>query len=193
MSQAPPFVCNPYSDFFFCNDHDHDHDHSPDQGFGFDEARRHHSDLSCSESSLTRHSFRKDGVQKHLERNRAAASKSRQKKKRETDQLETRFNKVSRKKRPFEEEIKGLHRDLLYLKDQILIHYRCDDNAIYIYLGHMVKQASKHGSMSSASTEGMAAKSESPPEMTAQSCQAAEQGVRALFSPGQTWWNVVCC
>jgi hypothetical protein len=34
--------------------------------------------------------------------------------------------------RLLEEEIKGLHRDLLYLKDQILLHSRCDDEAIRI-------------------------------------------------------------
>ncbi|KAL4993576.1 hypothetical protein BDV10DRAFT_178836 [Aspergillus recurvatus] len=185
MNQAAPFFqCPSYTDFSF---NEHDHDHNPDQDFGFDEARSHHSDLSSSKSSPTRHSFREDGVQKrekHLERNRAAASKSRQKKKRETDQLKTRFDEVSRKKRLLEEEIKGLHRDLLYLKDQILMHSRCDDRPIHIYLGRMVKQVSKHESMSSASTGEVAARSESPPDIWAQSCQDAEQGVRGLSSPG---------
>ncbi|KAL4974622.1 hypothetical protein BDW66DRAFT_81232 [Aspergillus desertorum] len=89
---------------------------------------------------------------KHLERNRAAASKSRQKKKRETDQLRTRFQEVSRRKSTLEIEIKELHSQLLSLKDQILMHSRCDDEAIHLYLGRMVKQATKHDSISSASS-----------------------------------------
>ncbi|KAL4993202.1 hypothetical protein BDV10DRAFT_30172 [Aspergillus recurvatus] len=182
MDRTEPFFqCPSYTDFFSSNEHDHDQD------FAFDEARSHHSDLSSSKSSPIRHGFRWDGVQKrerHLERNRAAASKSRQKKKRETDQLKMRFNEVSRKKRLLEEEIKDLHRELLYLKDEILMHSRCDDEAIRIYLGRMVKQATKHGSIRSVSTEEETARSESPSETRAQSCQDVEQGFRGLSSPG---------
>ncbi|KAL4993109.1 hypothetical protein BDV10DRAFT_33210 [Aspergillus recurvatus] len=176
----PFFQCPSYTDFS-SNEYDHD------QNFAFNEARSHHSDLSGSKSSPIRHGFRWDRFQRrerHLERNRAAASKSRQKKKRETDQLKTRFNEVSRKKRLLEEEIKDLHRELLYLKDEILMHSRCDDEAIRIYLGRMVKQATKHGSISSVSTENEAASSESPSETRAQSCQDAEPGLRGLSSPG---------
>lgn len=62
------------------------------------------------------------------------------------DQLKTRFNDASRKKRFLEEEIKGL-------KDQVLLHSRCDDEAIRIYISRMVKQVTKHGLMSTVSTE----------------------------------------
>jgi hypothetical protein len=170
MNQAPPpYLQYPsYTNFSFSSaSTDHAHEHSPEQDFGFDDARSHHSYSSSPKSSPTSHSFRHNEVQKrekHLERNRAAASKSRQKKKRETDQLKTRFNEASRKKRFLEEEIKGLHSDLLFLKDQILMHSRCDDEAIHVYLGRMVKQATKHGSISSVSTEEDMARSASPPE-----------------------------
>ncbi|KAL5001387.1 hypothetical protein BDV10DRAFT_182617 [Aspergillus recurvatus] len=176
----PFFQCPSYTDFS-SNKHDHD------QNFAFNEARSHHSDLSGSKSSLICHGFRWDWVQRrerHLECNRAAASKSCQKKKCETDQLKTRFNEVSRKKRLLEGEIKDLHRELLYLKDGILMYSRCDDEAIRIYLGCMVKQATKHGLISSASTEKEAARSELLLEMRAQSCQDAEQELRDLSSPG---------
>ncbi|KAL4962448.1 bZIP transcription factor [Aspergillus stella-maris] len=88
---------------------------------------------------------------KHLERNRAAASKSRQKKKRETDSLRSRFQEASRRKSGLEIEIKDLHSQLLSLKDQILMHSRCDDDAIRVYLGRMVKQATRTDSLSSVS------------------------------------------
>lgn len=83
---------------------------------------------------------------KHLKRNRAAASKSRQKKKRETDQLRVRFQEVSRRRSSLDGEIKSLHRQLLSLKDQILLHSRCEDEAIRLYLSRMVKQATKYDS-----------------------------------------------
>ncbi|KAI9370182.1 hypothetical protein BJX61DRAFT_535849 [Aspergillus egyptiacus] len=111
------------------------------------------SDISSIKSSSPPQSWNADEMQKrekHLERNRAAASKSRQKKKRETDQLKNRFQEVSRRKRLLEEEIKSLHSNLLYLKDQILMHSRCDDEAIHLYLSRMLKQATEHESISSA-------------------------------------------
>ncbi|KAL4785967.1 hypothetical protein BJX76DRAFT_322678 [Aspergillus varians] len=113
-----------------------------------------HSDMSSIKSSspLRWQNGGTDKRAKHLERNRAAASKSRQKKKRETDLLRTRFQDVSRRRYGLEEEIKALHSQLLSLKDQILMHSRCDDEAIHRYLGRMVKQATQHDSVSSAST-----------------------------------------
>ncbi|KAL4748773.1 hypothetical protein BDW72DRAFT_147156 [Aspergillus terricola var. indicus] len=113
-----------------------------------------HSDISSNKSSSPLRWQTGDAEKraKHLERNRAAASKSRQKKKRETDQLRTRFQEVSRRKSTLEIEIKELHSQLLSLKDQILMHSRCDDEAIHLYLGRMVKQATKHDSISSTSS-----------------------------------------
>jgi hypothetical protein len=154
---------------------------------GFDGALSHLSDLSSyTKSSATHPGFWRDEVQKpekHLERNRIAASKSRQKKKHETDQLKARFNKVSRQKQLLEEEIKRLHSDLLYLKDQILMHSQCDDEAIHNYLGWMVKEETRRGSVSSVSMEEEVPESESPPGTNAQPCQDIEQGLLGLFSP----------
>ncbi|KAL2827801.1 hypothetical protein BDW59DRAFT_54749 [Aspergillus cavernicola] len=112
------------------------------------------SDLSSPKSPSPLHNWpphdKAQKREKHLERNRAAASKSRQKKKRETDLLKSRYQDVSRKRRLLEEEIKGLHHNLLFLKDQILMHSQCEDESIRLYLGQMVKQATHHESISSA-------------------------------------------
>ncbi|KAL4999896.1 hypothetical protein BDV10DRAFT_163553 [Aspergillus recurvatus] len=89
---------------------------------------------------------------KHLERNRAAASKSRWKKKRETDQLRKQFEEASQRKSGLEVEIKELRTQLLSLKDQVLLHSLCDDEAIHLYMGRMVKQVTRHDWVSSAST-----------------------------------------
>ncbi|KAL4914805.1 hypothetical protein BDW62DRAFT_213224 [Aspergillus aurantiobrunneus] len=96
--------------------------------------------------------FSFDNNSKHLERNRAAASRSRRKKKRETDQLQNQFQEVSRRKSRLEIEVKDLNRQLLAPKDQILMHSRCNDETIRIYLERIVKQATRHHSFSYAST-----------------------------------------
>jgi hypothetical protein len=143
------------------------------QEFNSDESDSHHSDSRSSKSSLRHHSFRWDEArkrEKHLERNRAAASKSRRQKKHETEQLKTRFSEILRRKQLLEEEAKRLHSELLDLKDQILMHSRCDDKSIHTYLGRMVKQMT-HGSMTSIFIKEEIARSESPPKPSAQSCQ----------------------
>ncbi|KAL4900094.1 hypothetical protein BDW74DRAFT_103551 [Aspergillus multicolor] len=121
-----------------------------DQDFHFSP----HSDVSSNKSTspLRWQTGDTEKRAKHLERNRAAASKSRQKKKRETDQLRSRFQEASRRKSGLEIEIKELHSQLLSLKDQILMHSRCDDEAIHMYLGRMVKQATRNESISSVSS-----------------------------------------
>lgn len=81
---------------------------------------------------------------RHLERNRAAANKSRKKKKQEIDQLQKRFQEVSHRRSALEEEVKQFRSQLLSLKDQVLMHSRCDDKAINLYVSRMVKQATQH-------------------------------------------------
>jgi hypothetical protein len=80
-----------------------------------------------------------------------AASKSRRKKKRETDQLQNQFQEVSRRKSRLEIEVKDLSRELNSLKDQILMHSGCNDEAIHYYLGRVLKQATRHDSFPYAS------------------------------------------
>lgn len=110
------------------------------------------SDMSSniSSSPLRWQNSDTDKRAKHKERNRAAASKSPQKKKRETDQLQDRFQEVSRRRSSLEVETKTLHSQLLSLKNQILMRSRCEDEAINLYLGRMVKQATKNDSISSS-------------------------------------------
>ncbi|OJI99572.1 hypothetical protein ASPVEDRAFT_38982 [Aspergillus versicolor CBS 583.65] len=108
-----------------------------------------------SNKSLSPLGCQKTGIDKrarNLERNRAAASKSRQKKKRETTELQSRFQTVNHKRSSLANEIKTLHRQLLSLKDQILLHSRCEDEAIHLYLSGMVKQATKRDSISHLGT-----------------------------------------
>ncbi|KAL4863153.1 hypothetical protein BDV12DRAFT_202365 [Aspergillus spectabilis] len=94
-----------------------------------------HSDPSDTKSLCSPYWWdtNKDKRAKHLERNRAAARKSRRKKKRETDQLQSQFQEVSRIRSRLEVEVKGLKRELLSLKDQILMHSWCNDEAIHNY------------------------------------------------------------
>ena len=87
---------------------------------------------------------------RHLEQNRAAASKSRQKKKREAGQLQNRFQEVSQRRSSLVSEVKTLRSQLLSLKDQFLMHSRCKDEAIHLYLSRMVNQATTHNSNSSS-------------------------------------------
>ncbi|KAL4794858.1 hypothetical protein BDV19DRAFT_180422 [Aspergillus venezuelensis] len=143
------------ADFTHDNDpHHDDHEHDPSRISPLSNASNA-SHKSPSPTSLRWHTTPgtndTEKRAKHLERNRAAASKSRQKKKRETDNLRSRFQEASRRKSGLEIEIKDLHSQLLSLKDQILMHSRCDDDAIRVYLGRMVKQATKTDSLSSVS------------------------------------------
>lgn len=139
VNQAPPLLPS------FSSNADHDAEFSSNNS-----QISPHSELSSIKSStpLCRQNRDTDKRTRHLERNRAAATKSREKKKRETDQLQNQFQKVSRRRSGLEDEIKSLRSQLLSLKDQMLMHSRCDDNAIHLYLGRMVKQARKHDSIS---------------------------------------------
>lgn len=101
------------------------------------------SDLSGSKSSFQRR-WQSEDLDKQamrLKRNRAAARKSRHKKKREIIQLQNKLQEVSRRRGGLENEVKILRSQLLSLKDQILMHSQCDDKSIRCYLDCMVKQA----------------------------------------------------
>lgn len=156
MKQGAPFIhsypsVRSFSTFSFSSSGSADHVAE----FDFDNERASpYLDMSSNKSSspLRWQNGDTDKRAKHLERNRAAASKSRQKKKRETDQLRSRLQEVSRRRSGLEDEIKTLRSQLLSLKDQILMHSRCEDKTIHLYLGRMVEKATKHDSTSSAST-----------------------------------------
>ncbi|KAL4993568.1 hypothetical protein BDV10DRAFT_22577 [Aspergillus recurvatus] len=145
-----------FSSNFTATTADHDADVHFDQDY-VSPYSDHNSNISNKSSSPLRwhtghNQADSEKRAKHLERNRAAASKSRWKKKRETDQLRKQFEEASQRKSGLEVEIKELRTQLLSLKDQILLHSRCDDEAIHLYLGRVVKQVTRHDSVSSAST-----------------------------------------
>ncbi|KAF5857845.1 hypothetical protein ETB97_005219 [Aspergillus alliaceus] len=77
--------------------------------------------------------------QRILHRNRLAASKCRQKKKEHSKQLEERFYKVSTRKTELESEIENLRSELITLKNELLLHASCNDEAIKIHLAQMVR------------------------------------------------------
>jgi predicted nucleic acid-binding Zn-ribbon protein len=111
-----------------------------------------HSDISSNKSPSPPR-WQNEDTKKHaknLERNRVAATKSREKKKRATDQLQIQFQQVSRRRSGLEDDVRALHSQLLSLKDQVLMHSRCDDDAIHRYLGRMAQQARQYDSVSSA-------------------------------------------
>ncbi|KAE8377345.1 hypothetical protein BDV26DRAFT_216141 [Aspergillus bertholletiae] len=77
--------------------------------------------------------------EKFLERNRLAASKCRQKKKEHTKLLEARFREVSARKGELENEIEHLRSEVLSLKNEMLRHAQCGDEAIKLHLAQMVR------------------------------------------------------
>ncbi|KAK1148058.1 hypothetical protein N8T08_010693 [Aspergillus melleus] len=83
---------------------------------------------------------KKEKREKFLERNRMAASKCRQKKRQNTNRLQGQFQVAAENKARLEAEVAQLHGEVLYLKDEILRHSQCDDQAIKTYLQQMVTQ-----------------------------------------------------
>jgi hypothetical protein len=81
---------------------------------------------------------------KFLERNRLAASKCRQKKKEHTQQLEVRFKEQSEKNAHLHKEIHELKSQALNLKNELLKHAQCNDEAIKLHLSHMVSKITEN-------------------------------------------------
>lgn len=81
---------------------------------------------------------------KFLERNRLAASKCRQKKKEHTQLLEVRFKEQSTKNAQLHKEIHELKSQALNLKNELLKHAQCNDEAIKLHLSHMVSKITEN-------------------------------------------------
>ncbi|PWY94279.1 hypothetical protein BO94DRAFT_326795 [Aspergillus sclerotioniger CBS 115572] len=77
--------------------------------------------------------------QKFLERNRVAASKCRQKKKLHTERLQARHDELASKRDELDILVEKLRTELLNLKNELLTHAGCADEAISVHLSHMVK------------------------------------------------------
>lgn len=107
---------------------------SQTDGYGVSTRRRKASAIDQCEQQQER-----EKREKFLERNRLAASKCRQKKKEHTKLLETRFREVSNKKGELESEIEHLRSEVLNLKNEMLRHAQCGDEAIKIHLAQMVR------------------------------------------------------
>ncbi|RAK71261.1 bZIP transcription factor atfB, partial [Aspergillus fijiensis CBS 313.89] len=77
--------------------------------------------------------------ERFLERNRLAASKCREKKKKNNQQLEQRFHELQNKNTELNTEIEDLRAEGIALKNELLRHSECGDPAISIHLSHMVQ------------------------------------------------------
>ncbi|KAF7593767.1 hypothetical protein BBP40_010943 [Aspergillus hancockii] len=96
---------------------------------------------SMTERGRPRSKQQKDAVL--LERNRVAANKCRKKKKAHTDQLKECFLAAKRKKQYLEVEVDQLQREILILKNQMLRHWQCDNEAIKDYLSQMFTRVTR--------------------------------------------------
>ncbi|KAJ5832542.1 Rho GTPase activation protein [Penicillium riverlandense] len=94
---------------------------------------------------------------KFLERNRLAASKCRQKKKEHTQQLEVRFKEQSEKNAHLHKEIHELKSQALNLKNELLKHAQCNDEAIKLHLSAMVSKITENNVDPQAAQAGAAA------------------------------------
>lgn len=134
---------------------DEDPPYSPDMSSGSNTKvrRRKHRDSAVSKSSSSV-SFGGSGQggkrEKFLERNRLAASKCRQKKKENTQQLELRYKEQSDKKELLVTEIARLRSEILGLKNEVLRHAQCGDEPIKLHLAQMVKKITYHDTSTAA-------------------------------------------
>ncbi|KAF3010208.1 hypothetical protein E8E15_001694 [Penicillium rubens] len=78
---------------------------------------------------------------KHLERNRIAANKCREKKKREHKQIERRFTDETQKKDMLLAQLNCLREEVWELKGRIFQHAECHDQRINQQLGRMTQTA----------------------------------------------------
>ncbi|KAF2196823.1 hypothetical protein GQ43DRAFT_359626, partial [Delitschia confertaspora ATCC 74209] len=72
--------------------------------------------------------------QTHLEKNRLAAHKCRQRKKEATSALQARYQEVTDRHKQLKMQVTVLRDEMLALKNQVLAHGSCDNWAINQYI-----------------------------------------------------------
>ena len=156
---------------------DEDPSYSPDMSSGSNTKvrRRKHRDSAVSKSSSMSVGGSGQGGKRErfLERNRLAASKCRQKKKENTQQLELRYKEQSDKKELLVTEIARLRSEILGLKNEVLRHAQCGDEPIKLHLAQMVKKITYHDNGTAApelsdAADAVSTTPEDPPTPTAQ-------------------------
>lgn len=156
---------------------DEDPPYSPDMSSGSNTKvrRRKYRDSAVSKSSSMSVGGSGQGGkrEKFLERNRLAASKCRQKKKENTQQLELRYKEQSDKKELLVTEIARLRSEILGLKNEVLRHAQCGDEPIKLHLAQMVKRITYNDNGAavaelSDSADAASTTPEDPPTSTAQ-------------------------
>jgi hypothetical protein len=89
---------------------------------------------------------------KHLERNRIAANKCRERKKREHKQIERRLSDETEKKDLLIAQLNGLREEVWDLKNIIFQHAKCDDHQINAQLAKMTQTVLNHPFLDSPSS-----------------------------------------
>ncbi|PLB49748.1 hypothetical protein P170DRAFT_437264 [Aspergillus steynii IBT 23096] len=92
---------------------------------------------SQSKSQISKDRLKRENF---LARNRMAASKCRQKKKKHNKALENEYERVAREKKLLQTEADYLRAQVLQLKDELLRHSQCEDASIKGHLNKMVTQ-----------------------------------------------------
>lgn len=91
--------------------------------------------------------------EQHLERNRLAASRCREKKREQTQHFETRFREEEQEKKQLENDITALRGEILDLKEKILGHALCDGR-VGQYLAHMTQHVTQGNAAGTSSLSG---------------------------------------
>ncbi|KAI9036244.1 bZIP transcription factor [Aspergillus affinis] len=97
---------------------------------------------ASSDISSTTHPLNSKREQ-FLARNRLAASKCRQKKRKHNKELESQYEAVARRKKQLQTEADYLRSQMLQLKDELLRHSQCNDSSIKGHLAQMVNQVTR--------------------------------------------------
>ncbi|KAJ5860881.1 uncharacterized protein N7529_008191 [Penicillium soppii] len=103
---------------------------------------------------------------KHLERNRIAANKCRERKKREHKQIERRLSDETEKKEMLLAQLNCLREEVWDLKNIIFQHAECDDHQINNQLRRMTQTAMGTQSVPQKAHSDMAAPDMAAPDMT---------------------------
>ncbi|KAJ5939484.1 hypothetical protein N7466_002618 [Penicillium verhagenii] len=80
------------------------------------------------------------GRERHLERNRIAANKCREKRKREHARMQTALDIEAARHKNLQAEVGVLREEIWYLKNELFVHAKCDDRFINSQLDEMASR-----------------------------------------------------
>ncbi|KAH8430978.1 bZIP transcription factor [Aspergillus melleus] len=118
------------------------HYHQQKQSQRSQRSRKSSTPSSSSDIPTTNNTKR----EQFLARNRLAASKCRQKKRKHNKELESQYEAVAQRKKQLQTEADHLRSQVLQLKDELLRHSQCNDDSIKGHLAKMVNQVTRKSS-----------------------------------------------